>query len=149
MSLTAFGNDTKKTLFLKGPESHKLHQEFVVAAGQTVKKGQPVTLNTDGEVVPAGANAASRTIIGYSVHTGAAAEYVTVAMKAYALVWAMPNAAVNAGPVAYDGLNTTDNDYSSFKAAAGTAGASTAEEVTGWALDKATAADEPIRVALV
>lgn len=144
MAITILGEKTK-SIFLKGPENHKLHHEFEVAAGQTIKKGQPVILTADGEVSPAGTAAESTTIIGYSVHNGAEGELVTVAMKAYIIVWAMPKAAVIAGPVAYDGMNTTDEEYNSVAAVALDAESTT----MGWALDAATAPDEPIRVALI
>lgn len=141
-AITQFGDKTK-TIFLKGAEAHKLHHEFVVATGQTIKKGNLVTLNTDGEVVLAADGAKSHLVIGHSVHNGAAGEFVTVAMKAYAIVFASPNGALNAGPVAYNGTNDEDTDYNSFQAPV-----VDADDIVGWALDKAEAADEIIRVAL-
>lgn len=147
MALTQFGEQTK-TLFLKGIEMHKLHHEFEVATAASIKKGQPVKLNAAGEVIPAVANEPARNIIGYSIHNGEAGELVTVGMKAFAIVWASPEAAVDAGPVAYNGQNTTDPYYPAVVATTGTAGTSTQEEEMGWALDQATAADDLIRVAI-
>lgn len=142
MSLTQLG-ETPKTIWLKGPEMHKLHHEFEVAAGQAIAVGQPVILNADGTIQVAGVAAKTNTVIGYSVHQADAGEMATVALKAYAVVWASPKAALDAGPVKTDGLNVTDPLYNSFTVATvdGT-------DTVGWALDQSTGADEIIRVAL-
>ena len=139
MAITAMG-DKSKTVFLKGVESHKIHHEFEVAVGAAVKVAQPVKLNTDGLVVPAAAGDGDA-IIGYSIHDGAAGELVTVAMRAFVIVYAMTSAAVNAGPVEYEPPSTEDADYMLY------VNVDTGSAV-GWALDKATVADELIRVAL-
>ena len=150
MAITILGSKTK-TVFLKGIENHKLHHEFEVAANNTIKKGQPVFLDTDGMVCVAlaangGGEGAPATpannIIGWSIHNGEAGEMVTIGMKAFGIVWAMPNTALNAGPVQYGGLNDEDPTYNSFATAADAA------STIGWALDKAAAADELIRVAI-
>lgn len=142
MALTKFGEKTQ-TIFLKHIENHKLHQEFEVAPGVEVKIGQPVILNTDGEIEPAGAAAPAHTIIGYSIHNAGEDDVATVGMKAYAIVWAYPNAAVDAGPVAFEAISTTDDKYMSYAAAVdGTT-------LAGWAIDPATAAGDRIRVAVV
>lgn len=143
MSLTVMGNKTQ-SIFLKGPEAHKLHHEFTVADTVVIKKGQPVVLNADGEVKPADAAADASQVIGYSIHNGGEGDLVTVAMKAFIIVWAMPNAALDGGPVKYEGMNSTDENFNSFTAVAGTEEGST----IGWALDQSTAADQMIRVAL-
>ena len=157
MGMTVLGSETN-TIFLKGAEAYKLHHEFTVATTKEVKRGQPVTLNVDGEVVPATGTSKFKDIIGYSIHNGKAGDLVTVAMKSYGIVYAMPNAALNAGPVAYDGLNTTqpsqnvgfstpssdgDGIYGSYKAAA-----ADGSDLAGWALDKAEGANDLIRVAI-
>ena len=132
-----------KTVFLKGIESHKLHVEFEVSAA--VKRGQPVKLDADGKVQPAGVDEPSKNIIGWSIHTAAVAgELVTVGMKAMGVIYASPKGALNAGPVAYDGLNTADNTYNSFKAVD-----SPGAFLAGWALEEAVGADELIRVAIL
>lgn len=145
MSITILGNQTK-TIFLKGIENHKLHQEFEVADGSTIKKGQPVKLNTDGQVVPAAVDELNQNIIGWSIHDGQEKEFVTVGMRAMGIVWASPKGAVDAGPVAYDGMNTTDPLYNAFKALGDQANGIT---LAGWQLDKSTAADEMVRVAII
>lgn len=144
MSLTVLG-ENPKTIFLKGIENHKLHHEFAVETGNSVKKGQPVKLTATGTVVPAAADEPVENIIGHSIHNGAADELITVGMKAMGIVWASPNAAVDAGPVKYAGLNSTDSDYNAYAAV----GAGAATLLYGWALDQATAADDLIRVAIV
>jgi len=140
--LTAMGGQTK-TIFLNEAESHKLHLAFTVAAGQTVKRGQPVILNADGDILPPGTldGTLNPQIIGYSVHNAAAGEEATIAMRGYCVVFAVAAAAQNAGLVSYNGLGT-DTDYTKYAAEA------TAAESNGWSLDKATAAQEMIRVVL-
>jgi hypothetical protein len=139
--MNKFGEKTS-TLFLKGPEAHKLHHEFTVAATFEVKKGQPVVLTTDGEVKPAASAADANTIVGYSVHNGKAGELVTITMKPFMMVYAKPNAALVAGPVQYGGQNTAEPEYASFVAA------TSAAKQVGFALDAADAANDIIRVAL-
>lgn len=140
---TQFGDKTH-TIFLKGIENHKLHQEFTVATGQTVKKGQPVVLNANGTVQAAAANADAYTIIGYSIHNGAAGELITVGMKAFTIIWASNAAPLNAGPVAYNDMNPDVEDglFNDFT------NSTTAGKVVGWCLDQATTADDMVRVAL-
>lgn len=143
--LTKFGENTE-TLFLKGFEAHKLHHEFTVASGEgalPVRKAQPVKLNAEGEVVPAAAAEDGHKIIGYSIHNGNPGELVTIALKAYGIVYCKPKAAVVAGPVEYDGQNTAEPEYISVKAA------SAAGKLMGWALDEAESANEMIRLALI
>lgn len=137
-----FGGPIGKVIFLKGAEAHKLHQAFDVAVGATVKNGQPVKLTVDGEATPAEADEPAINIVGYSIHDGKAGERITIAMKAYAVIYAKANAAVAVGPVAYDGLNTTDDIYNSVKVGV-------QATLIGWALDKATAAGDIVRVAVI
>lgn len=142
---TQFGDKTQ-TIFLKGIENHKLHQEFEVATGQAVKKGQPVILNANGTVQAAGSNPDVYTIIGYSIHNGAAGELITVGMKAFVIVYASNSGnTLNAGPVAYNGMNPDVEGglYNDFT------NTSTAGKVIGWCLDQATTADDRVRVALL
>lgn len=145
MPITQLGSNSK-TIFLKGPESHKLHHQFEVATGQSVKKGQPVILNTDGTVQVAAANQVAKNVIGVTIHDGGAGDLVTVAMKAYTIVWGTSAAALNAGPVKYVGVNGTDGDYMNYAAA--DAAADAYSDVVGWALDQSAAADELVRIAL-
>lgn len=142
MSITILG-EKSKTIFLKGVEAHKLHHEFTVAPGFTVKRGQPVKLLADGTIKACTGSEKNMVIIGISIHNGSDGELVTVAMKAFAILYAMPNAGTVAGPVKYDGLNSTDDDYNSYVALVD------GGELAGWALDKAGAADEMIRVAVI
>lgn len=137
------GTNTTGTIFLKGAESHKLHQAFMVADSASVKVGQPVKLNAAGEVVPAVSGELNVNIIGYSVHNGTEGDEVTVAMKAYALIYVKPAAAVNAGPVKYDGLNAEDNRFGSVTTAAdGTT-------LMGWCIAPTTGANQLTLVAVI
>lgn len=93
-----FGTDTK-TILLKH-ESHKLHQEFEVNTGQTVKKGQPVVIAGDELVQPAGTGSTTQQIIGISIHDGIAGELVTIVMKAFVIIFAeCETNSLVAGPV--------------------------------------------------
>ncbi len=139
--MNKFGEKTH-TLFLKGPEAHKLHHEFTVDTGVEIRKGQPVVLTSDGEVTPAASGASAYKIVGYSVHNGKAGELVTITMKPFMMVYAKPNAALVAGPVAYGGQNTAEPEYASFTVAAD------GDTQVGFALDEAVAANDIIRVAL-
>lgn len=137
-----FGENINRTIYLKGAEAHKLHQAFMVAAGSSVQVGQPVKLNEDGEVEAAEAAEPAMNIIGYSVHKGTEGDEVTIAMKAYALIYVKPNAAVVAGPVQYDGVNTVENIYGSVAAA------TTGETLMGWCITPTTTANEMTLVAV-
>lgn len=138
-----FGENITRTIYLKGAEAHKLHQAFMVAAGSTVHVGQPVKLNAAGEVVPAADAEPAMNIIGYSVHKGTEGDEVTIAMKAYALVYVKPNAAVVAGPVQYNGVNTVENIYGSV------AVTSSSETLMGWCISPTTSANEQTLVAVI
>lgn len=141
MALTRFGEKTK-SIFLKNIEAHKLHQEFEVAEGETIKKGQPVALNDDGEVISATALDAYK-VIGISIHDGTEGQFITVGMRAFSIVWAKPAAALVAGPVTYNGQNTVeDGIYGTYIAA------TDATKLHGWALDN-VAANGRTRVALL
>ncbi|MAO08120.1 MAG: hypothetical protein CL596_05340 [Alteromonas sp.] len=142
MAFDQFG-ETTKTLLLK-TQSHKLSHAFDVAAGAEVKIGQPVKLNTTGDILPAAAGELSRNIIGYAIQNGKANDTVTIVMKAHVIIFAKPNAALASGPVAYGGTNDEEEAYMSFQA-----GATDTEDIVGWALDAAGAGDEEIRVALL
>ncbi len=142
MALNNSYGETTKTICLKS-QSHKLAHAFDVADGSTVRAFQPVKLNTTGEIVPADSGELARNIIGYAMQNGDAGDVVTVIMKAYLIVFAKPKAAVATGPVAFNGTNTQEAQYMSV-----TTGAADTEDITGWALDPASAANEEIRVAL-
>jgi hypothetical protein len=144
MALTKFGGKSK-TIYLNDVEAHKLHLEFEVGAAVTVKKGQPVVLNSDGTIRPVnaalGADAAA--IIGYSIHNGEVGELVTVGMRAFAVVYAEAGAVnQNAGIVFATNVAPTDPDMVRWvSAAAGT--------MHGWALDQSVAVGDIIRVAVI
>jgi hypothetical protein len=143
--ITAFG-DVTKTIFLNEAESHKLHLAF--EAEGTIKKGQPVVLNT-AETVSAAPDTTTNTtkdnIIGYAIQNAVDGEEVTIAMRGYATVFAMSQAALNAGPVKYAGVNSGDPRYMNYNQATEVAtvlGLIT----TGWSLDTVAAANLLIRV---
>lgn len=137
-----FGENVNKTIYLKGAESHKLHHAFMVAEDETIYVGAPVKLNAAGEVVAAADAEDTKNIIGYSVHKGTEGDEVTIAMKAYALIYVQPKAATVAGPVEYDG-RATNPLYSSV------AVASVGTKLMGWCISPTTVANEQTLVAVI
>lgn len=152
MALTQFGEQTK-SVFLKSIESHKLHQEFEVKAGVSVKQGQPLKLvAADGTVEPAAAGDKANLIIGVAVQSRAAGELVTVGMKAFTIVWAQSLGALVAGPVKMAAA-PADPLYCGYEASTAVDQATTPaldySDVVGWALDAAAGAGELVRVAIL
>lgn len=141
--LTAFGGPTK-TIFLNDIESHKLHIAFIVAAGATIKKGQPVKLNATGEVVaPIGDGTDAHAIIGYSIHDGTEGDYVTIGVRGYAVVFARAKTGLVPGPVFYAGMDSEEPNYTAYDDTL-----ATAANMNGWALDVAAGIHDEIRVLL-
>ena len=139
---TNLGTENGAT-FLKEVESHKLHQEFEVNAGASIKKGQPVKLSGAGEKIEqAGVGEANINIIGYAVHDGEAGDLVTIGMRAYAIIWAEAESAMVAGPVKYDHYEVPTEAHRFEDGAV-------AADHTGWALDDAVAIGDQIRVAVL
>lgn len=104
--MKTFGEATKKTIFLT-VESHKLHKEFFVPAGTTVRYAQPVKLDADGNVVPLAAGDNRNLCIGVSIHNSPKNPYgssqVTVLMKGFSSILCRAASAVTAGPVQITG----------------------------------------------
>ena len=142
MSITAFG-DATKTVFLNEAESHKLHIAFTAAVA--IKKGQPVKLTDDDTVgLLIGDGTDSDHIVGYSIQNAEAGDQVTIAMKGYAVIFAMSGGAVTVGPVRYSGVNSGDAMYMNYVDAKTT----NLPKMNGQALDSAAGANEIIRVVL-
>lgn len=143
MSLTKFGGKSK-TIFLVGPEAHKLHQAFTVAENVTVKPGQPVKLNALGEITTlVGDGTDEHQRIGQCVQGGGEGDQVTVTMRGYQVVYATAKSALTPGAVLYVGQDSTDSDYGCYNDSG-----MTAANFTGWALDVADAEHDIIRVVL-
>ncbi len=137
--VSTFGDPTKST-FKKEVDSHGIHHAFTVQAGQSVKKGQPVELHTNGTVRPVTSATFQTTCIGIALMDRAAGEEVTVATFGHSIIRAKAKTALNAGPVFYDSYDGTLNllvyDDTSV----------TAANIAGWSLESAAAADEEILV---
>lgn len=119
-----------------------LHKGFTVGAAD-VKIGQPVKLDATGKVVALAANDNAALYIGNCVQSKKVSEQVTVAMVARLVVNALSSAALNPGPVKYNGMDATTNK------AKYTTLAATEEPLTvGWALTVASGALGAIEVAL-
>lgn len=145
-----FGNVAKST-FLNGPESHKLHLEF--EATDDINVGQPCKMHADGgKVSPCAADDAEKLMVGISIHPGKSAygDYVVLATRGYAVIYAQSTAAVTPGPVQYKGYDAGTGYNKVATLAAVTTPAEDAALPSslhfGWALDKATEAGQIIRV---
>lgn len=114
-TMAKVGTPTPKAVIHKS-ESYKLHQAFPVKSGQTIIQGQPVALNIDGTIQP---------YYGTGVFLGIAvtnSEYpatalgveVTVMVQAYAIVYGLAQAALDAGPVVPVSLSE-DSIYVTYK----------------------------------
>lgn len=142
MSITAFGENTK-TVFLNEAESHKLHLAFT--ASVAIKKGQPVKLTDDDEVgLLIGDGTDADHLLGYSIQNAAVGDQVTIAVRGYAVIFAMSGAAVTVGPVRYSGVNSGDAMYMNYVDAK----TPNLAKMNGQALDSAAGANELIRVVL-
>lgn len=130
---------TTKSLFLKGVENHKLHHEFMVATGATIKAGQMVKLNSTGEIVALAAGDNQDLFIGVAIHDAAEETLCTVATRGYTIIRAESGAALNPGPV-QAGTFDTVNSVNEFVTSTGH------DKSIGWALDVAAGANEEIRV---
>lgn len=113
--LTIVGQKTPRTQIYKH-ESHKLHQAFNVHVNSethvmdTIVKGQPVKLNSDGTISPyAGSGVYLGIAVTDTINPAYKAQYgypieVTVMMEGFAIVnWVAGAASVSAGYVTTDG----------------------------------------------
>ncbi len=104
----SFGANTKST-FEVGPEAHKIFLEFEVDGD--IHVGQPVVLHADGNKVTAASNTSKEVdIIGVSIHEGFSAygDFVTIAMRGYAVIKAKAHEVLVPGPVVYSGYDVGD-----------------------------------------
>jgi hypothetical protein len=137
------------SVFEHTPEAHKLHMEFTVAAGQSVHKGDLVVLATNGRVQAAASADAAFKILGVAIHDGAAGEFVTVAMRGYAVVNAeAAAAALSAGPVQLGAWNA-GTSLREYAAAAGADDDAKTTVTIGHNLTQATNDGDAIQVALL
>lgn len=103
----ALGTPTVNKGFLKN-EVHKLNQAFVVATGETIYSGMPITLNAAGEAVAAASGETRINVVGYALFGATAGETVTVTMKAFAIIFAEADQALDPSTaVKYAGFNAT------------------------------------------
>lgn len=103
----ALGTPTVNKGFLKN-EVHKLNQAFVVATGETIYSGMPVTLNATGQAVAGTSGVTRINTVGYALFSATAGETVTVTMKAFAIIFAEAADPLDpSSAVKYDGFNTT------------------------------------------
>lgn len=145
MVFTTLGSKTKTT-FLH-TEAHKTTQEFTVGA-TAVKSGMPIKLDTDGKISPWVKTDGLHLLVGYCYNDAAVGALVTVWTRGYMIIFALSNAAINAGIASYesfDAASEVEGTVGYSKYSQGT----TAANTNGWALDSATGANELIRVLLL
>lgn len=107
--MTLMGSKTPQTVIYKS-ESHKLCQAFPIKEGVTIVQGMPVQLETDGSISP---YAGTGVYLGIAITDSLTPAYppvypvdsntqpeVTVMVEAYAIVYGLSSAALDAGPVA-------------------------------------------------
>lgn len=117
-TMAKVGTPTPKAVIHKS-ESYKLHQAFPVKSGQTIIQGQPVALNTDGTIQP---YYGTGVFLGIAVTNSEYPAYpatdlgveVTVMVQAYAIVYGLAQAALDAGPVVPVSLSE-DSIYVTYK----------------------------------
>lgn len=117
-TMAKVGTPTTKAVIHKS-ESYKLHQAFPVKSGQTIIQGQPVALNTDGTIQP---YYGTGVFLGIAVTNSEYPAYpatalgveVTVMVQAYAIVYGLAQAALDAGPVVPVSLSE-DSIYVTYK----------------------------------
>lgn len=125
-------------------EAHKLTVEAEAAVA--LKKSTPVKLTTDGKYTPWAKTDGLHTLVGYVYADCAQGDLNTAWVRGYCLIYAVSAAAMNAGPVTYEGLVTAADDenlnFPIFDDGAD------ATNYSGWSLDDAEGAGEIIRVLL-
>lgn len=128
-TLRKVGLPTPQTVIYKS-ESHKLHQAFPVAEGETIVAGQPVYLKNDGTVKGFEAGLPFLGIAVTNSETpaypaGAAGVEITVMVEGYAICYGVANAAiakagyvipVTVSPVSQEGYvkYATSNEATNF-----------------------------------
>lgn len=120
-TMAKVGTPTPKAVIHKS-ESYKLHQAFLVKSGQTIIQGQPVALNTDGTIQPyygtgvfLGIAVTNSEYPAYPAYPATALGVeVTVMVQAYAIVYGLAQAALDAGPVVPVSLSE-DSIYVTYK----------------------------------
>jgi hypothetical protein len=157
VSLTDATNNRQITIIAKDPDGMFILHDWAVTEGSgqaavavvtdtnNIYISQPVKLTIDGKVEPAGAAEAPYKIIGVSVHNGVGGDLVTLAMKAYMVVWAEAGTAnLNAGPVK---LHTTPFNTSTGYVSVDDNSVD-GDDIYGWSLDQAVSAGDIVRVAV-
>ena len=145
--MNVLGNTTKTTFYKR--DTHVIHQEFIVKNGANIEVGMPVKLTADGKIEPFAPGDKFDTLcIGFSLHKRAEKEITTIQMRSRGILYAQASAALPTGPVKFAGniaalINLPQETVNTFA----TDGAGT-DEMIGWAIDVATAANQEIRVVL-
>jgi len=121
--MTKFGDRTPSVIVFKS-ESHKLAHSFPVKSGETVKKGQPVVLNTDGTIQGFKNGDALNKIIGYAINDSATPAYqaskqygaveVTVSVSGQAIINAVAGVELTAGPVKPTGAMDSTGRFAKY-----------------------------------
>lgn len=125
-------------------ENHKL--TLTKDAGAAIVEGQPCKLNAAGDFIPWTKSDFVHNMIGFAVMDAAQGQEVTVWSRGYGIIMGVSNATQDAGPVTYEGLQTTGmyTNFGKFGVASDTG----TTNAIGWALEPATAAGQQIRVVI-
>lgn len=142
--MNILGSNSKTTFLASEPE--KISVEFTTALA--IKKGQPIKLTAAGLATPWAPADLLHTLVGYAYSDCAVGELLTVWTRGYCIIYALSNAALSAGPVAYTSYDASTvvggvSGYSKYATNA------TPAQNNAWSLNQATAADELIMVLLM
>lgn len=141
-NLTVLGKKTRT--IIQHSENHKLTLE--IEAAVEIQKGQPVKLTAAGLVTPWAKADGQHTLLGVAVFYAEAGKMTTVWSRGYMIVLGTANAVQDAGPITYEGVQTTGSDdikgYMKYGAAA------SVTDCIGWSLVQATAIGQVIRVVI-
>lgn len=144
-TLTTLGNATK-TIFLS-TEPDKITCELTT--GVQVYKGNPIKLDpTTGDALLWAKADGIGKLFGYAYGDAPIGTLVTVFTRAFAVVYGISTAAINAGPVSAQGYDNSTaiegcTGYDTY------ANSSTTTEINGWTTTPAAAADDLIMIYLM
>lgn len=142
MVLTTIG-DKSRTIFLT-EESHKLHIEFTVEAGETIRPGMPVKLHTNGKIKQyVTGDVGTTDILGIAVHNAIAGQVCTVIVRGYLTLNAYSAAAISPGMAKIGGFYYDANTGEAYNTIA--TASVTLANFNGWVLDSAAAANGLVR----
>lgn len=144
-TLTSLGKPTKTTFLATEPD--KITAELTALV--QVYKGNAIKLDpTTGSAALWAVADGRDKLFGYCSGDAAAGTLVTVFTRAFAVVYGISSAAIQAGPVAPQGYDNT-TPISGVTGYDTWANSSTEQQITGWTTTPAAAADDLIIIYLM